>query len=111
VARSALVNRFRYLIAIEGEDNQNKAEAILQSTTDHPAIRAAMIIGEDTIQDAAGRKFNNMSAYGYAFWSGDTRMRHMMEKYMDGATKTKALQESHYLVKDSGTSKSPKSTR
>jgi len=100
--RQALANRFRYFIAIEGEDNQNKAEVMLQSYAD-PTIRAAMIVGEEMMQDAAGREFNSMSAYGYAFWSGDTRMRHMLEKYMDEASKAKALNECQRIA-DTGIS-------
>lgn len=49
-----------------------------------------MLVGRTTITDAAGRTFKDMSAYGYAFWSGDTRMRRMMEQYMDEDSKAKA---------------------
>ncbi len=46
------------------------------------------------IKDAAGRLFiTPISAFGYAFWSGDMRMCRMMEQYMDGKARTEAYKE------------------
>lgn len=87
------LKRFCALIAIEGEGNQNKAEAMLKASITKPQLVLAMLTKRTTIQDAAGRTFQDMSAYGYAFWSGDTRMRRMMEQYMSEDAKNKAYEE------------------
>ena len=88
-----LMKRFRYLITIEGEDNQNKAKQLLQYNHSDSQLVSELIVGRGSIQDAAGRRFENMSAYGYAFWAGDTRMRKMLETYMDEDAKSKAYKE------------------
>ncbi|PJD96362.1 MAG: hypothetical protein CK426_04950 [Legionella sp.] len=89
--------RFCALIAIEGEGNQNKAEAMLKASIKEPELVLAMLTERTTIQDAAGRTFQDMSAYGYAFWSGDTRMRRMMEQYMSEEAKNQAYEECYQI--------------
>jgi len=83
--------KFIYFIAVEGEDNQNKAEAMLKQ---NPQLNSWLILAQRELTDAAGRHFlQPMSAYEYAFWACDTRMCRMMEKYMDDKTKVRALEQ------------------
>jgi hypothetical protein len=87
------LKHFAYLIAVEGENNQNKAEAMLMASIEDSEAISDMLVKPMRIQDAAGRDFNHISTYGYAFWSGDTFMRDMMEQYMDDDMKIKAYEE------------------
>ena len=52
-----LFAKFLYLIAIEGEDNQNQAEAILEQllTEENYALISKLISSQKRITDAAGR--------------------------------------------------------
>ncbi len=79
-----LLEQFRYLIAIEGEDNQNQAEAILNQllAEENYVLMSKLISNQGSITDAAGRCFKSMSAFGYTFWAGDTRLSRMLEKYI-----------------------------
>lgn len=86
-----LFAKFMYLIAIEGEDNQNKAENMLKR---YPKLISRFISSQRDLTDAAGRHFTQpMSAYEYAFWAGDTRMCRMMEKYMTEEIKANVLKQ------------------
>lgn len=85
------------LVAREGEDNQNKAKTLLDEYGSVPKAVSNAIVERTLILDAAGRAFNHMSAFGYAFWAGDTRMRKMLSTYMDGKAKAKAYQECKHI--------------
>ncbi|PJD94211.1 MAG: hypothetical protein CK426_00230 [Legionella sp.] len=91
------LKKFCHLVAIEGEDNQTKAQAMLIHANSAQS-RAMLLLERTTIQDAAGRIFKELSAYAYAFWSGDTRMRKMMGQYMDEKLKAKAYEECKAIV-------------
>lgn len=83
--------KFSYFVAIEGEDNQNQAEAMLSQYGD---LTSKLISEQRDISDAAGRQFiQPMSAYSYAFWAADTRMCRMMERFMDEDTKPRILEQ------------------
>ncbi len=73
------------MIAIEGEDNQNQAEAILQRllAEENYALLSKLLSIKNPMKDAAGRHFKSISAVGYAFWAGDIRMSRMLEKYIN----------------------------
>ena len=89
--KDLLSEKFSYLVGVDGEDNQNKAEAMLRQ---YPKWISAFIAGQKTVIDAAGRFFPNpMSAYAYTFWAGDTRMGRMMERFMDENTKASVFKE------------------
>lgn len=90
-----MVDKFLYLIAIEGEDNQNQAKAILQRLLkeENYALMDKLISTQKPMRDAAGRYFKSMSAGGYPFWAGDTRMSRMLKKYID------ILEEKGYKTK------------
>lgn len=93
------IDKFAYLIAIEGEDNQNKAEAMLKQ---YPALITQFISTQVDMIDSAGRHFSRpLSSYEYTYWSGDIRMRHMMEKYMDDKTKSNVLKQCK-LIEENG---------
>lgn len=73
------VEKFMYLITREGEDNQNKAEAMLEQ---YPLLVSTLISSEIDTRDLTRHFIKPMSAYAYAYWSGDTRMRTMLNKYV-----------------------------
>lgn len=80
-------NELCRLVAIEGEENQKKAESLLNGLTPEQAFYLISTKIPST-KDAAGRVFETpMSAYGYAFWAGDTDMCVMLQEHMDDATK------------------------
>lgn len=80
-----MVDKFLYLIAIEGEDNQNQAEAILKALLEQEnyALMDKLISTQKPMRDAAGRCFKSISATGYPVWAGDTRMSRMLEKHIN----------------------------
>jgi hypothetical protein len=84
---------FCRLIAMEAENNQNQAEAILICS--RPVVTEGLISTKiKQFKDAAGREFETpISAYGYAFWAGDTRMCLMLQRHMDEETKAKVYEE------------------
>jgi hypothetical protein len=90
-----MVDKFLYFIAIEGENNQNQAEAILKELLEQKnyALMNKLISTQKPMRDAAGRHFKSMSAVGYAFWTGDSRMSRMLEKYIN------VLEEKGYEAK------------
>ena len=73
------VEKFMYLITREGEDNQNKAEAMLKQ---YPHLVAKLISSKIDTRDLTRHFIKPMSAYAYAYWSGDTRMCTMLNKYV-----------------------------
>ncbi|MDP3705211.1 MAG: hypothetical protein Q8R24_04800, partial [Legionellaceae bacterium] len=61
------VEKFMYLITREGEDNQNKAEAMLKQ---YPHLVSKLISSQTDTRDLARHFIQSMSAYEYAYWSG-----------------------------------------
>lgn len=73
------VEKFMYLITREGENNQNKAEAML---IQHPNLVAKLISSQTDTRDTVRRFIKPISAYEYVSWAGDTRMHTMLNKYI-----------------------------
>ena len=73
-------DKFIYLIAREGENNQNKVEAML---VQYPDLITKLISKKIDLRDTVRHFMKPMSAYEYAYWAGDTRMRRMLNKYIN----------------------------
>ncbi len=73
------------LVAMEGENNQNKAALLLKSS---PGLASRIIGTKILMQDAAGRRFKTpMSAYGYVFLVKDSPMCFMLQGFMCDETR------------------------
>lgn len=92
------VEKFMYLITREGDDNQNKAEAMLKQ---YPHLVAQLISSEIDTRDLTRHFIKPMSAYAYAYWSGDTRMRTMLNNYVfkDEALQSKVDEQCNSIAK------------
>lgn len=88
--------RLRYLLAVEGEDNLNQAKAFLQS---HRDIAADIISNQGLMADAAGRWFDDISAYGYLYWAGDTDALNELDEFTNETTNKQLYTECHKINK------------
>lgn len=90
---------FHRLIAVDGEDNQNKAQRFLESqlilikTGKAAPDSLQRLISTRIGAKAAGEIKYFRSAYGYAFSTYDDEMCFMLQKYMDADTQTKVYNE------------------
>ena len=82
------VSKFMYLMTREGEDNQHKAQAMLIK---YPHLVSQLISEQVDTRDLVRHFIKPMSAYEYAYWSGDTRMRTMLKQYIDQDESLKAI--------------------
>ena len=92
--RSYLSHTLRNIVAVEGEDNQNKARVFLQQ---HLDVASYLISHQGAMVDAAGRCFGDLSAYGYLYWAGDTNLLAMLDEFTDVATQNKLYLECYNI--------------
>ncbi len=70
------IQQFLFLVANETENNQERAERMLQ---DNPEL----LLKRGLVHDFSGRKFLRLlNAYEYAFLAGDTRMLRLFNRYL-----------------------------
>ena len=79
-----LSSQLRHLVAAESEDNLKKVQSFLLN---HERIAATLIASKGTLIDAANRRFEERSAYGYLYWAGDAALLKVLDEFIDERSK------------------------
>lgn len=87
VCRTYPTFELRQLLSSVAKGEQEDAEALLMVS---PSNTQALLRAAGVFSDYSGRTFK-CTAYEYAYWSKDTHMCRMLERYMDDETKAQML--------------------